>query len=688
VSARAFAACALLAALAGLAIPAFGRAAAQTGAVRSEGDGVIRLVRGFESRGVLSPLTCNSRACRAVHDLLYPRLFAVDARGAVVFDGENASGAVVLAEPVADALPADTLTVRIRRDQAWSDGTPVTAYDVLYTLLTLGSPAAPDPYYVTALAELAAIRLDDAYTLTLFFDRAQALADEPSFEALSTWAERVGVRPVATPDYPPGWPTPQPQAAPQTAFTPTATCDDLARVNVPILPAHAVFADFGGFADTLTGLVLEPADWRALYDGADLPGWFTNIPTYASIAYADGPITSGRYRWVEETARGTYRFAPVNGEGPLLEWAVLDAPLQPDRTRTTDGYLTGAFDVALSTDAVTVQTLDGLAADTVAYDVAAPQQAVLPGDWPLVVRLNRANPLRPLPAVHPETGAVLDQGVHPLLDDPAVRDALRHTLDRARLIEDGYGGLAQPLYGLFPPASWAASADAAPDAAAFANPAVNTGLNQRQRLSEARRILEAGGWSWDGAIGTMRCTACALAEPGTPLILTVVLSATVTEADQRAFAPIVRDWRSIGIQVTDTGQNVYTQAFDMALERLAVDYRAYADPDPSLLITAEGDRLDVAEPHLYNTGSYRNPEAARLVAEARTVPGCAVEARAALYARLDAVLADDPAFLPLLTPYRIDTAGEDVLGFTDERADDRARTRSPLAALDRWRPAR
>src|SRR5688500_3592497 len=77
-------------------------------------------LRGEAGIGSLNPLLCDNPSCRRITNLLFPSLFRVDQSGLFVPATETDG----LAESW--ELDGDTLTIHLRNDRVWSDGTPVT----------------------------------------------------------------------------------------------------------------------------------------------------------------------------------------------------------------------------------------------------------------------------------------------------------------------------------------------------------------------------------------------------------------------------------------------------------------------------------------------------------------------------------------------------------------------------------
>ncbi len=131
--------------------------------------------RGAENIGSLHPLRCNNPNCRRVVDLLYPTLLAVDPAASAYAPSSGDDTALATGWHVSD--DGTVYTFDLRDDLYWSDGAPVTAYDVFFTHLDtyIGySETAQSPFRQRNLRAVVPL---DAQTI------AFVLA-EPSCEAL------------------------------------------------------------------------------------------------------------------------------------------------------------------------------------------------------------------------------------------------------------------------------------------------------------------------------------------------------------------------------------------------------------------------------------------------------------------------------------------------------------------------
>lgn len=344
-------------------------------------------------RGVVR-LGSGSGDADALLALVLPRLFDVDPVTGTLLDATASRRAV--ARTITPSLPADEVTLTLDSEREWSDGEPITAYDVLFSLLA--HTETPQNPYFTSLEGIAGARVIDEYTIALRFAATDAeIAELP-------------------PDTPPA----------------TATCDDLARANVYLLRSET--AKFREFVDQHAPEGESPSldEWHDAY-------WDANLPT-ASSAIAE--VTSGIYSAPRfDTELG--RLVPTDGTGAALISRVSNG----DVNSLIAGDINVLLDVPINQRAA-LRTL--APPETRNFQIAD-----VPGREALIVLLNLASPKRPLPGIHPETGEILEQGQHPLFSDINVRRALQLAIDQNAIIDGVLQRSARPLASLFPPGSWA-----------------------------------------------------------------------------------------------------------------------------------------------------------------------------------------------------------------------------------------
>ncbi len=581
-----------------------------------DGRGVIRFAANGGNQTTtpaeLYPHTCSSALCAALQPLLYPRLFDVDPLTGALMDASTSERALALTLP--DNLPADQVEIPLRQDRVWSDGQPITAYDVLYSLLAFSEYAGQPSY--PALRVIAGAAVIDDHTIAIRFKSTeQEIASLP-----------FGAEPN------------------------TGTCASLPRSNVYILPSHYLSPKFHDFvtASALQGDSPSLSDWWKAYRDARLSDPY-NPP--------DQPITSGAYRWAGFDNDLNGRFLPSDGAGAALE-RMFNAASSSQRSADIDAFIAGNLNLLLNAPFSQRAGLRALGKT----DARNFQIAEVPGRSALVILLNMANPNRQLPGLHPETGAVLDQGKNPIFSDPTVRKALQVAIDQNEIVSGVFQQSAVRLSGLYPPSSWAYDPSLPP---------------LETNLSEAKRLLEDAGWIDDNRDGIRTCVACTTAPIGTNL--TFSLGAPTQYVD--AANQIAAEWVQLGVYTgvyAGEGFAPTNQIFDAYLQPIGGDPFEDADPDRSLMFTPAGDLLNPnwATASL-NLASYSNPEIAQLEQQALMLPGCDMAARATLYHQVDRLLQADLPFLFVAAPDEFYAAAPNVLGFAPHTGD-------PLWNVESW----
>ncbi|HEX2906297.1 MAG TPA: ABC transporter substrate-binding protein [Phototrophicaceae bacterium] len=211
-----------------------------TPAAAQDGRGVITIVNPVSTGGLtgsLNPALCNNSGCQTLLDLLLPTLFALDPTTGTVTTAAAENVGLVL-DPALQS--GDTQTLKLRQDLTWTDGTPVTAYDVLYTYLALTSPDFASAYQ-NIHNQIVSIGIVDSFTLTIQYHRA--------------------------------------------------TCGTFTRANFPILPAHTFDSDFAATITAAGAAVRTRDEWYVLYPRNRV------YETIVGHPFNDFPApTAGRFR--------------------------------------------------------------------------------------------------------------------------------------------------------------------------------------------------------------------------------------------------------------------------------------------------------------------------------------------------------------------------------------------------------
>lgn len=236
-----------------------------------EGSG--SLVIGY-SGGTINPLLCTTADCRRASDLLFPYLVRVD-QGQ--FTPASGTEGLALSWEISGAQ----IVFNLRDDLRWSDGAPLTAYDVFYSYLALASGDFPSVFEERIAPIVAAAPLDATRIAFVLND---------------------------------------------------ATCSALDAANIPVIPAHVFEADFAQIADQAFNgddLAAEYAAWQENQQ--------RDFAFLRDHPFNDDPVTAGAFHIVErrpqqylrlaanETANGsitplgvTFEFNPDGHTEPFL----------------------------------------------------------------------------------------------------------------------------------------------------------------------------------------------------------------------------------------------------------------------------------------------------------------------------------------------------------------------------------
>lgn len=160
---------------------------------------------GYTEDGLLNafdPAACGNADCFEVFPFLFPTLYTFDPIVSDWVGAQRDNTALVIDPTLTSGAPQ---TLRLRDDLTWSDGVPVTAYDVLFTLLG---------YADAGFLSIDAIRLVDAHTLSVSLTEVD--------------------------------------------------CGSARRLNTAIVPSHIYLPDFSAFVDAHAALSWLN-DWRTAW---------------------------------------------------------------------------------------------------------------------------------------------------------------------------------------------------------------------------------------------------------------------------------------------------------------------------------------------------------------------------------------------------------------------------------------
>jgi peptide/nickel transport system substrate-binding protein len=201
-----------------------------------EGRGTLRMAVSDINTFDFSPLNCALSEC--ISDLLFPRLLYIAPDTETFATPPDDSYALAESWDMTD----DGVTLHLRDDLTWSDGTPITAYDVFFSYLAYSQNSFQSGAMNQQIAAAAPL---DATTIQFIYR--------------------------------------------------DMTCDALNVLNLNVLPAHAIFDDFEQSAAEIFADGLSAETWEAW---RELESQNFNVYILNNHPFLDEPtITAGEFRF-------------------------------------------------------------------------------------------------------------------------------------------------------------------------------------------------------------------------------------------------------------------------------------------------------------------------------------------------------------------------------------------------------
>ena len=249
---------------------------------------------------------------------------------------------------------------------------------------------------------------------------------------------------------------------------------------------------------------------------------------------------------------------------------------------------------------------------------------------------NLGDPENPVDGLD-EDGNVLDQGLHPIFGDVRVRQALNYAIEFEAINQGTFFGFGFQGATHSRPDNWAHPEDIEP---------------YPFDLEQADALLTEAGWIDNDGDGVRECTGCLYAtevDPefeGSPMEFELLTNAG--NVSQEALGTVLQDqWGDVGAVVDfapiDFNVLVDTlvgQTFDAIM--IFWGFGFPSDPDG---ITVTFDPSNDIVGSGFNAGSYYNPRVTELLDEARSLPGCDVEERKAMYGEIYQILHDESPWI-------------------------------------------
>jgi peptide/nickel transport system substrate-binding protein len=523
-----------------------------------------------------NPLYYGDGATGVIVGLMYPSIIGInpqtgleepDQDGALATGWEfNEDGTVV--------------TISLREDAFWSDGTPITAYDYVYSTQVVRSGEVDSPR-------------------------------ESMFATLADGTPAGG------------------------------KIEDIVAVDDYTVQVTFTAADCVAFSDINNVSVVPRAEFEAVY-GDD----------YASML--DDPLR------IPEVVFGPFgdpEFSP--GERVSL------LPLE-SYTDNELGYVVPNEYIYLSVPDTTVAVERFLAGDLTYLAVPGPRQDEIEANEDVQTyrfdgnsfnffAFNTADPQNPQPGLD-EDGNPIDQGLHPVLGDVRVRQAMALAFDKQTMIDGIIDGKGTPVATHTTPNSWVYSPEIAYD----------------YDPEAALELLAEAGWVDDDndPETPLTCDGCLYAtevDPdfaGSPLSVTLLSGAGSTTGEELGLffsSEMTKIGVDVDFQQVDFNSvlvpNMLGQTYDMVLLAWSLAYPV--DPDVSSFYGPAADQPGGG----FNFVSFNNERVNEIMEEARTIPGCDQDARAELYAEAQQILFEEMPYLYLYVPSSLTAVRGDIAGF-------------------------
>jgi peptide/nickel transport system substrate-binding protein len=528
-----------------LSLPAMAQDSEQPGP--GEGEAIIAPNFGADI-ATLNPFLSDDGSSNTIIGRIYPGFIGIDDDLGNFAPG--ASGGLVTDWEVSeDGL---TYTFTMRDDWTWSDGTPITAADVVYSWTVLEDEAVNlSGSFISTRDAIENVTAIDDYTIEMTFATPDCTA-----------INNAGGMPIV------------PAHIWQAQFPNNADMNEAAfNLTAPVSANAWQFLDFAP-GEQVT-LVAEPTYPDALAGYVIPEGWiFKNV--------ADQTVQVEQFLAGQLTTMGV----PSNRQQELLDM-VNAGELQ--------GYESQRANVRF-------------------------------------IGLNTADPANPQPGVD-EEGNPIDQGLHPVLGDVRVRQALNYAMDFEAINEAAFFGFGIQMGSHIRPDSWAYN----PDIEVYP-----------YDVEMATSLLEEAGWVDTDGDGVRNCQGCLYAtevDPsfeGSPLSFELLTNAGNTS--QEALGTILQDqWNEVGFDVNFQAIdfNVLVDTFTAQTFDAVMIFWGFSFPDNPDDITATFGVEQDLPGNGFNAVSYYNPRVEELLNEARDLPGCDQTERAELYGEVLEILHDE-----------------------------------------------
>ena len=504
-----------------------------------------------------NPLIGSDTASSDVYSWLYPAIIGVSPHTGL--EEPNLAGAMASGWEYDET--GTVLTIHLRDDISWNDGTPITSADYLWSVNATRSGQIDSPRAgifetmadgTPAGGKIVSVEAPDDYTVVVTFNEAD--------------------------------------------------CISFSDVNdVTPVPAH-IFAELYG--DDYAAIMEEPR----------------RIPTVSFGAFKDVEFAAGER--ISLLADQSYPDSILGFVSPS-EMVTLQVA---DENVATERFIGGEFSIL----AVPAKRQAEFRTDPELLEF--PRYEFTSNGFSFFA-MNHANPDNPQPGLDAD-GNLIAQEPHPVLGDVLVRQAISHAVDMDALIEGIRDGNGFKVATHTIPTSW------------VYNPDLQYEYNPELAME---KLTQAGWIDHDEDPDTARvCQDCLFAREvdaeynGSDLTLDLHTSAGSEIGEQMGLF-FQSEMNKVGFdarfEAVDWGSaflpELVGQTFDMNL--LGWSLGLPVNPDISSFYYPEVDVPGSG----FNFGSYYSAELIELNDQARVVPGCDTETRAALYEQAQEILFND-----------------------------------------------
>lgn len=533
-----------------------------------------------------NPLIGNDTTSSDIYGKMYPDIIAINPE-TLRSEPMQLGG---LAESWEYDESGTVLTLHLRQDLVWSDGTPITADDWIWAAdaVRSGETSSPRTSAFTTLA-----------------DGTQAGGFVDSYEKIDDFTiEFVLGQPIFDDE------------GNVTEITPNCTAIDSIS-DVSVVPSHLYDAAFG-------------MDYAAM----DSDPFF--VPTATFGPFTDPFFEAG----VQVSMLGAAEYSDaVLGYVSPSEYVQL---IVPDTTVEYERFLAGEL-TFIGVSADRQNDFRELAAEEGYQVFESPQNGYTYVGW------NVADPANPQPGLD-ENGQLVDQGIHPIFGDVLVRQAMAYAIDTTSMIGTRPDG-DTPASGILEGNGYQAVTHNSGEGVTFVDPGLDPYPFDQEKALE---MLAEAGWSDQDGDGQLECNDCLYAREvdpdynGTPMSFSLTTNAG-NDVRERVGQTIREQLGQIGITVEyeaiDFGALVdllLSQTHDAII--IGWSLGLPFDPDGRWAFSAESDIPGAG----FAFTSYNNEELNDLWQEATTVPGCDPEARVELYQQAMQILYEDQPYLWLV----------------------------------------